>query len=353
MIDLAQLPIFPCNPAKEPLSVHGFKSARRGAKWKHWPLVGFPTGAASGIDILDIDPTGVKWFGANLDALPSTRAHETQRGLHLLFKHAPGLRCSTNKIAEGVDIRADGGYAIWWPSTGRPIEDHPICEMPDWLVAEAMNGGPDTWYPRQSLFTPHDPVWVADLTAALRRMNAEDWRGQWGEWFELLMGAKYVGISLTDFTEWCVSDPQYANEADEIARQWHSVEPKHGGAFWRELGRRKIKIGVDGLGMSGVPNALPKSPSSGHSASRNPDARLNHISAKISENPTERALFSWSCLAAEIVHECKRKPSHIMNLIAGNAYPALHKTLGKEGIRRTISNAFRHVEEKYVAEEEK
>ena len=51
MIDLAQLPIFPCNLAKEPLSVHGFKSARRGAKWKGWPLVGFQTGAASGIDI--------------------------------------------------------------------------------------------------------------------------------------------------------------------------------------------------------------------------------------------------------------------------------------------------------------
>jgi hypothetical protein len=138
MIDLAQLPIFPCNLAKEPLSVHGFKSARSGAKWKHWPLVGFPTGAKSGIDVLDIDPSGRDWYDANFDALPTTLAHETQRGLHLLFKHGAGLRCSSNKIADGVDVRADGGYAIYWPSTGLPIDDAPICEWPDWLLAEVM-----------------------------------------------------------------------------------------------------------------------------------------------------------------------------------------------------------------------
>src|SRR6516165_5457710 len=32
MIDLAALPIFPCNLAKEPLTAHGFKDAKRGAK---------------------------------------------------------------------------------------------------------------------------------------------------------------------------------------------------------------------------------------------------------------------------------------------------------------------------------
>jgi hypothetical protein len=138
MLNLAQLSIFPCNLAKEPLSVHGFKSARSGAKWKGWPLVGFATGRASGIDVLDIDPSGRKWFDQNFSALPTTRAHETQRGLHLFFKHADGLNCSTNKIAEGLDVRADGGYAIWWPATGLPVDDHPICEWPDWLLAEAM-----------------------------------------------------------------------------------------------------------------------------------------------------------------------------------------------------------------------
>jgi hypothetical protein len=139
MIDLTSLPIFPCNLTKEPLTAHGFKSAKRGARgWKGWPLVGFPTGAKSGFDILDIDPRGRKWFDQNYDALPQTLAHSTHRGLHLVFKHAIGLACSSGKIAEGIDVRSTGGYAIYWPATGLPFEDHPVSEWPEWLLAEAM-----------------------------------------------------------------------------------------------------------------------------------------------------------------------------------------------------------------------
>jgi hypothetical protein len=349
---IGQLPIFPCNVDKSPLIVHGYKSAQRNAKSNGWPLVGFATGKTSGIDILDIDPDGRDWFVANFDALPQTRAHQTQRGLHLLFKHAPGLRCSTSKIAEGVDVRADFGYAIFWPREGLPFEDHPICEWPDWLLREANGEGLATWYPSTSSVIPHDPALVADCTTALWEMNAEDWRGKHDQWFELLMGCKYVGISLADFTEWCVSDPEYADDAELIQRKWHSVEAKHGGAFWRELSRRRIRLGK-GKGdneRAEVPNGKPKST---FTPSRNPDARLNYIANKISENPTEPALFSWACLAAEIVHECKRKPSQIMRLLEGAArISPLWETLGREGIRRTISNAFWKVEERLLTGKE-
>jgi hypothetical protein len=138
MIELAQLPVFPCNLAKKPLTAHSFKSAKRRANPKGWPLIGFATGAVSGVDVLDIDPRAHSWYDQNFDALPQTRAHSTQRGLHLLFKHAPGLRCSTDKIADGLDVRADGGYAIYWPATGLPVEDAPLAEWPDWLLAEAL-----------------------------------------------------------------------------------------------------------------------------------------------------------------------------------------------------------------------
>jgi hypothetical protein len=350
MIDLALLPIFPCNLAKEPLSVHGFKSARRGAKWKHWPLVGFPTGAKSGLNVLDIDPRGREWFDQNYDALPTTRAHETQRGLHLLFKHAEGLGCSTNRIADGVDVRADGGYAIYWPSTGLPVEDHPICEWPDWLLAEARGDGFEGRNPsKENISHHHDPVRVADLTSALRKMNAEDWRGAHDPWFELLMGCKYVGITLADFVEWCVSDPHYADHADIIQRKWHSVVPAHGGAFWRELSRRKIKVGGgkgDHPPLARVPLATAEAQSQPNL--RRADARINAAISAIDRDPTERCLFWASCLCAEIVHECKLEPTQIMNLIAGNAFGPLRKTLGKEGIRRTISNAFSHVEQKIL-----
>ena len=166
MLDLAALPIFPCNLAKEPLTTHGFKDARRGARgWKGWPLVGFPTGARSGFDVLDVDPRGREWFDENFDALPTTLAHETQRGLHLVFRHADGLTCSSNKIAAGIDVRSTGGYAIYWPATGLPIEDHPICEWPDWLLAEAMSRRSDLelqgpWRNRGRV-NAHHGDWVA------------------------------------------------------------------------------------------------------------------------------------------------------------------------------------------------
>jgi len=268
--------------------------------------------------------------------------------LHLLFKHAPGLGCSSGKIAEGVDVRADGGYAIWWPSTGRVVEDNPICEWPNWLLDEAMGvkSAPPR-YPSKSIISPtlHDPILVADITAALHRMSAVDWRGKHDQWFELLMGCKWAGISLSDFTAWCVSDPQYADHADIIATKWHSVEPRHDGALWRELSKRKIKLGKRDNEYAEVPRRYALT------ASRNPDARLNYIGKKIAENPTEHALFSWSCLAAEIVHECRRKPSQVMRFIEGATIGTpLRKILGKEGIRRTVENAFRHVEEKLLKE---
>jgi putative DNA primase/helicase len=345
MIDLAALPIFPCNLAKEPLTAHGFKDARRGARgWKAWPLVGFPTGAKSGFDVLDIDPTGRKWFDANYDALPTTLAHSTHRGLHLVFRHAVGLGCSSGKIAAGIDVRSTGGYAIYWPATGLPIDDHPICEWPDWLLKEAMGTGLVERNPSKQriISTPHDPLLATDCTAALRRMNVEDWRGEHDPWFELLMACKYVGITLNDFVAWCVSDPHYADHAEIIARKWHSVEPKHGGAFWRELSKRKIRIGGRG------DNLFARVPVT-HSRTLNPDARINRTISAIDRDPTERCLFWAACLCAEIVHECKLKPTQVMNLIAGNAYPTpLRKTLGKEGIRRTISNAFSHVEQKIL-----
>jgi hypothetical protein len=49
-----------------------------------------------------------------------------------------GPRCSTGRVADGVDVRADGGYIVWWPREGLPIENNEIADWPDWLLREAM-----------------------------------------------------------------------------------------------------------------------------------------------------------------------------------------------------------------------
>jgi hypothetical protein len=200
---------------------------------------------------------------------------------------------------------------------------------------------------------PHDPVLVADLAAALRKMNARNWRGDHDGWFALMAACAYVGIACDDFVAWSISDPHYAHDDALIRRKWRSLKPKHGGALMAALKARGIKVKrAGGRLIDEVP--LTKSepeprPSSTPPNLRRASARINSAIDAIVRDPTEHCLFWASCLCAEIVHECKLNPTQITDLIAGNAYPALHKTLGKEGIRRTIENAFRHVEEKYLA----
>jgi hypothetical protein len=135
-------PSFPCNEGKRPTCPNGFYDACRGVEleklWSCHPgeLVGVPTGEASGFDVLDVDLTkgGEGWWSANKARLPPTRLQETRSGgLHVLFNLRAGLKCSAGKIAPGIDVRAEGGYVIWWPAAGFSVVDHPLAEWPEWL----------------------------------------------------------------------------------------------------------------------------------------------------------------------------------------------------------------------------
>jgi hypothetical protein len=144
------LPCFPCRNTpgneetdKSPFtSSHGFKDAsadpneiRKMFSPHPGCLIGVPTGSISRIDILDVDPrhNGHVWYEANKARLPPTRIHRTRSGgLHRLFRHMPGLRNTTGKIAPGIDTRAEGGYCIWWPATGLEFQDYPPTGLPEW-----------------------------------------------------------------------------------------------------------------------------------------------------------------------------------------------------------------------------
>jgi hypothetical protein len=44
------------------------------------------------------------------------------------------MRSSAGKIAPGVDVRAEGGYVIWWPAAGfEVLSDDPLVPWPAWL----------------------------------------------------------------------------------------------------------------------------------------------------------------------------------------------------------------------------
>ncbi|HWE72966.1 MAG TPA: bifunctional DNA primase/polymerase [Stellaceae bacterium] len=105
------------------------------------PLIGIPTGAINGFDVLDLDikkhHEAGEWLERNINRLPPTLTVETRHGLHGFFEHAPGLRCSTSAICTGVDTRADGGFVVAWFAAGlRVVGDAPIAPWPSWLLAE-------------------------------------------------------------------------------------------------------------------------------------------------------------------------------------------------------------------------
>jgi hypothetical protein len=120
-------PAFPCRADKRPACLNGFKNATAEPDelrelWRQFPgpLVGVPTGEASGIFVIDIDSArhdeANDWLERYSPYLPDTRQHYTKSGgWHLLFKHRAGLKSTASKLAKGVDTRGDGGYVIWWP----------------------------------------------------------------------------------------------------------------------------------------------------------------------------------------------------------------------------------------------
>jgi len=142
-------PVFPVAVSKRPTCPCGFKDAalepreiRRLWRYHPAPLIGVPTGEASGLFVLDIDSPkhveAAEWFERYAPYLPETRQQTTRSGgTHLFFNHHQGLRNSAGRIARGIDTRADGGYIIAWQMQAWLIRPRPLADIPAWLIKAA------------------------------------------------------------------------------------------------------------------------------------------------------------------------------------------------------------------------
>ena len=165
-------PVFPCRERepgrKRPYTPRGFHDATTDAAiiepwWRRWPnaLIGLPTGAASGVVVLDIDVKNPPTNGCDSledlgHVLPATpMVHTPSRGLHVHFANPEReLRCSAGLIGPGLDVRGEGGYVIL-PSPGSGYRWDPIhhsgsvapAPAPDWL-----------WPVKPSIPTPATPL---------------------------------------------------------------------------------------------------------------------------------------------------------------------------------------------------
>lgn len=149
-----KFPVFPCGQDKRPLVKTGFHAATQDAAqirqwWRQWPeaLVGVPTGQGTGLVVVDYDPDKAtqathSWIAEHAALLCSTRSHKTGRGgLHYLFTSKDRYQTGVDLVLggsprKGIDLRANGGYVIWWPfHTGDNPQD-PIAPVPADLIDE-------------------------------------------------------------------------------------------------------------------------------------------------------------------------------------------------------------------------
>ena len=141
------LPVFPCDAQKRPMTAHGFRDATKDPEtirrsFRNAAMIGIPTGEASGFFVLDLDckngAQGLEWLAAHEHRLPQTRRHRTRSGgVHLLFAMPTGraIRNSASKVGPSVDVRGTGGYIIAPPSDGYDVVDAcTIAEAPAWLL---------------------------------------------------------------------------------------------------------------------------------------------------------------------------------------------------------------------------
>lgn len=156
-------PVFPCHRVdKSPLTQRGFKDATQVEQqirdwWRRWPdaLVAVPTGHVSGLVLIDYDeykgdPASQQWITEHSDALLAARIHSTRRGgRHFFFSSRDKAYRSLNGGVLGgakryaVDVKAEGGYVIWWPFHGGAIvqgQGDEAPPIPTGLIDELESG---------------------------------------------------------------------------------------------------------------------------------------------------------------------------------------------------------------------
>jgi hypothetical protein len=153
-LEVAELyPVFPCKADKSPLTTHGFKDATQDPAEiellfsdRRAVLIGVPTGHRTKILAVDVDVKGGKdgrgWMDEQREVIGLTRQHRTRSGgRHILFEMPQhNIGCSTSKLHDGVDVRANGGYIIFPPSPGYWIElEEEIAALPDSLLTALID----------------------------------------------------------------------------------------------------------------------------------------------------------------------------------------------------------------------
>ena len=147
--------IFPVKRlAKVPLTKNGFHDATSDVStvrewWRRWPdaNIGCATGDASGFIVIDVDPRN---GGVAPQGLHTRVALTGGGGEHYYFRYPESSSDVKwrKTLAQGIDIKADGGYVLLPPSVTHSQyiyrdQDAVLERMPDWLIEACLKPEPD------------------------------------------------------------------------------------------------------------------------------------------------------------------------------------------------------------------
>jgi hypothetical protein len=191
--------------------------------WLRWPLAmpGVPL-ARCGLVVVDCDRHG----GADGVALiremtlPAHPIVATKSGEHHYFRQ-PAQPIRFMQWAGG-QVLGEGRFVV-----GYSVPEGEMPELPEVFGAGSAKRAISR---NLNTFVSHHPV--SDRLAALRKMDPRDWNHcEHDPWFQLMTACKAVGIAREEFIAWSISDPDYADDAEIIARKWDSCAE----AWWRIL----------------------------------------------------------------------------------------------------------------------
>lgn len=193
------VPVFPCAPGgKQPITRRGFHDAttdraRVRAWWSRFPAanIGMPTGAASGVVVVDVDVHGVNGYEAFHRARRAGLVNGWEAlvrsptgGLHIYYPAGTGEQPSWQAGRAGIDFRGDRGYIIVPPSR-RLVDGDGVLYRPTRFAA--ADGRPLDAGRLREFLDPKPPArprprgLVADSEAMAGRLAAWVARRQEGE----------------------------------------------------------------------------------------------------------------------------------------------------------------------------
>jgi hypothetical protein len=220
--------------AWEMLQQHRADAAALAQWFARWPgaNIGVVTGEISNLIVLDVDPRhggddSLAALEQRFGVLPDTAEARTGGGgRHLYFAHPGGLVPNRAGLAQGIDLRGDGGYVVAPPSR------HPSGESYTWATGRSPDETGPAALPRWLLFAHRGPR---------TRRSLADWRLLVRE--GVAEGERNTTIaSLTGHLLWHGVDAQIALELmlawnrtrcrppladDEVARVVASIAKMH------------------------------------------------------------------------------------------------------------------------------